>query len=143
LLLQPAATPLSPNNISILNNSILNNMILVTWHHHPHLLQPVDLAEAIQARQQQRVQVPAVEQVGVLVQRMCKQLVHVCHHILTSHGAEVKPLTAAAAAAATAATQQIEQRKLMMHVLCFVHLMTVKHTSRGIFRNAHVGIRIS
>lgn len=60
----------------------------------PHLLQPVDLAEAIQACQQQRVQVPAVEQVGVLVQCSSQQLVYVRNHIVTCHGREVQPLTA-------------------------------------------------
>ena len=61
---------------------------------HTHLLQLVNLAEAVQAGQQQCVQVPAVKQVGVLVEGSSQQLMHVSHHLLLSHRGEIQPLTA-------------------------------------------------
>jgi hypothetical protein len=53
----------------------------------------VHLAVAIQAGQQDLIQVAAIEQVGVGIQRVGHHLMYCCQHLVARLGAEVQALT--------------------------------------------------
>jgi hypothetical protein len=57
-----------------------------------HLLQPVDLGEAVQRAQQHLVQVAAVEEARLLVQRVLQHVVAALQHLLPVQRAEVHAL---------------------------------------------------